>query len=580
VVDVGIYGGAEEDEPKKIKDLKAEALGPDRIKLTWKKGGADTTFFFRVYRAEGGTPGLDPEHLVDTTCQNEIIDHGLSPGREYHYLVLAESFGGKTGPVSRSAGATTEKADEFARFTYRGVVEGFYNDPWPHHERLKMIAFLEDAGMNYYFYAPKVEPYHRQWWRRPYPEAELKNFAELVAACKAHGVTFNYGISPGLDMNFKDPEEIKKLKEKLKSLFEAGVRAFTVCFDDIDPPGMGTVSRRVGERQAGLINDIHRFLKSLDPGVQLFFVPTVYSKTYSHWKKRRSGEAGYLEALAKIDPEVGIMWTGPGNVFSKKIDKASAMELKELWGRPVLIWDNYPVNDVSLRFNVFTGPYLGRAPDLGEAVGGIFLNPMYLPNASRIALYTAGKYMTEPDYDPWAAYDEALRFVGGGDAGYKALKTLADTLLPHPVFPELSVEKMPVFKAAEGFWEARRSGEGVEEADRELREMFKAYESGPKDIRDGLENHALAMELTPASEKLAFYGEAGRKCLDLMKARDPEQRAALQRDILELQARSRINPWHVSDEITGLAYSFIGIAPGRRNVLDDFINRAQRELPL
>ena len=78
-----------------------------------------------------------------------------------------------------------------------------------------MMSFLEDAGFNYYIYAPKVESFHRQRWREPYPEAELKNFSELSAACRAHGITMNYGISPGLDMDFNDASEVSRLEEKL-----------------------------------------------------------------------------------------------------------------------------------------------------------------------------------------------------------------------------------------------------------------------------------------------------------------------------------------------------------------------------
>jgi hyaluronoglucosaminidase len=442
-----------------------------------------------------------------------------------------------------------------------------------------MIAFLEDAGFNYYIYAPKVEPYHRQWWRRPYPEAELKNFAELAATSRAHNVTFNYGISPGLDFNFRDPAEAERLKAKLQSLFDAGVRAFTLCFDDIGPPG-SSVKKRTATRQVKLVNEVYDFLKSLDPATELFFVPTVYSHTYSYWKKKGRGEAGYLEALAKLNPEVQIFWTGPGNVFSREITRDDTMELTRLWGRPALIWDNYPVNDIALRFNIFTGPYLGRSLDLGEAAGGIFLNPMYLPNASKLALYTAGQYMTKQDYDPWAAYERALRFVGGSESGYRSLKTLSDCLIPHPVFPELTVTRMPVFGAIEDLWSARSKGEGVEAAQSRLKELFKAFVRNPRDLESNLDRSELVPELMPASLKLALYGEAGLKCLEIMNERQPDRRTVLRREILELQARSRVIPWKVADETSGLSYSLIGITPGRRSVLDDFIDRALRENPL
>ncbi|HUT52961.1 MAG TPA: beta-N-acetylglucosaminidase domain-containing protein, partial [bacterium] len=387
------------------------------------------------------------------------------------------------------------------------------------------------------------------------------------------------GISPGLDFNSRGRDDTEKLKAKLKGLFDAGVRSFTLCFDDIGPPG-SSVKKSAAMKQARLVNEVYDYLQSLDPGTELFFVPTVYSRTYSYWKKKRSGEARYLEALAQVNQNVLIFWTGPGNVFSAEIKTDEAMELKKLWGRPVLIWDNYPVNDIALRFNIFTGPYLGRDADLGRAAGGIFLNPMYLPNASRIALSTAGEYMTRKDYDPWGAYDRALRLAGGSGEGYRSLKTLADSLIPHPVFSELSVERVPAFGAIEDLWSARASGEGVEKAQDRLGKIFTDFAANPQALQASLDHGELTPELMPASEKLALYGEAGRNCLELMNERRPDRRTVLRREILELQARSRVIPWKVADETSSLAYSLIGITPGRRSVLDDFINRALREVPM
>lgn len=577
VVDVGIYGESDGPEPGVVKGFKVGSMGTDNIKLQWDRADDSATYFYRVYRSRSQAPSPTPENLVETTSKHEIIDYGLVPDTKYFYRLEAVSFGGKVKSYNGYISAKTGKGVQFSRFEFRGVIEGFYNDPWPHQERLKMISFLEDAGFNYYIYAPKVEPFHRQLWREAYPAAELKNFAELVVACRAHGITFNYGISPGLDMDFKDAAEVVRLKEKLKSLFDTGIRAFTLCFDDI--PSASRADRAVGEVQVKIVNDVFDYLRSLDPGVQLFFVPTVYSRTPSYYKKKNSKKLGYLEAMAGIKREVGIMWTGPAEVFSPRIDKESAMEFKLLWERPVLIWDNYPVNDVALRNNIFMGPYLGRSHDLGDAVGGIFLNPMYLPNASKVPLYTAGKYMTRPEYDPWQAYDEGLRFLGGSDKGYRALKTISDCLLAHPVFPDLSIERMPVHGLIGDFWSSRAAGGNDGSSENALREMLSSYARNPDDLKRHLDDIELAHDLMPASEKLAAFGEAGVKSLDLMKERDPDQRINLRSEILELQMGARLNPWHVADERTSLAYVLVGARIGSRSVLDDFITRTLRELP-
>lgn len=558
-----------------VTGLVAEAQGQDRIRLRWEQAEDGVTYFYRVYRAEGAEPALDDEHLIETMTKKEFVDYGLHPDRTYFYRVAAESFGGRTTP-SAAVQVRTKMGQEYFRFPWRGVTEGFYNDPWPHQERLRMMSFLEDAGFNAYIYAPKFEPYHRQLWREPYPESELRNFAELIACAKAHGITFFYGLSPGLDMNFKDPAELTRIKAKFKGLFKVGARAFVLCFDDI--PGAGGADRAMGERQARMVNEIYDFLRGLDPSCRLFFVPTVYSHPYSYWKKKKPRSAEYLEALAGVRPEVGIFWTGPGEVFSAKIEKADAEELKKIWGRPVLVWDNYPANDVGLRRNIFTGPYLGRSDDLGEAVGGIFLNPMYLPHASKIALYTAGQYMTRQEYEPWAAYEQGLKYLAGGDdEAYRVLKVISDCLTPHPIFPELSLDRMTISKAVAEFWKARETGAGRAEAELLLRNLFVAYYFDASSFPDVLGDRELAADLLPASQKLGLYGEAGTECIDLLSERDVLRRMFLRKFILSRLAKADKIKWRVADERSSLAYVLIGFPLARRSVFDDFIRRALRE---
>jgi beta-N-acetylglucosaminidase/F5/8 type C domain len=572
IADIGLFGPVNPVQPKKIKKLSATSDSPKKITLTWEQSEDDNTYHFNIYRAAGKSPSLTDEYLVGSVDQKSFTDSGLSPDTEYQYIIVPESFSGIVNTLHKPVKVSTGPGKQFFRFEDRGVIEGFYNDPWPHQERLRMIEYLEDIGMNHYIYAPKVEPYHRQWWRKKYPEAEMKNFSELAKKGKAHGVMFNYGISPGLDFNFSNDEDMEALKIKLSSLMDVGVSAFTLCFDDI--PNSNFANSSIGQRQTKLVNEIFEYLKTKDPDVKLYFVPTVYSRTYSYWKKKKAAKAQYLESISAIDSEVGIMWIGPGNVFSEEIDKVSAMELKELWNRPVIIWDNYPVNDVSLRFNIFTGPYIGRSLDLGDAVGGIFLNPMYLPNASKISLYTAGKYMTEEDYEPWLAYEEGLRFLGESEEGYKALKTLSDCLLPHPIYSDLSVQTMPVHQEIGSFWDDWRKGVKDGEAKLELEKTFNDFLNNPRDLQKHVLDQGLIDDLLPASKKLSIYGEAGLSGLELLYAVEPDRQAILRGQILEAQARARVSPLRVADEGTTLGFNIIGRRIGNRNVIDEFLNRA------
>ena len=43
-------------------------------------------------------------------------------------------------------------------FAIRGVIEGFYGAPWSHEQRLDLIDFLGERGMNTFVYSPKDDP--------------------------------------------------------------------------------------------------------------------------------------------------------------------------------------------------------------------------------------------------------------------------------------------------------------------------------------------------------------------------------------------------------------------------------------
>ena len=53
---------------------------------------------------------------------------------------------------------------------------------------------------------------HRGLWRRPYNPEELSELKALVEAAKEEGITFIYGISPGLDMTYSSEVLVKVFK--------------------------------------------------------------------------------------------------------------------------------------------------------------------------------------------------------------------------------------------------------------------------------------------------------------------------------------------------------------------------------
>ena len=566
--EIEIYGPADELMPSPAVNLQAELIAPNQVKLSWSydrsKGGV---YLFKLFRGTQPDFPLDRAHLIAEVDLTEFIDRSVKPGEKYYYKVVSEGFSGDRNLSARIISIQIPRAKPYYRMRIRGVIEGFYNQPWSHPARVRLLRFLAQNNFNYYIYAPKNDPYHRQLWRESYPKEEKRNFQELIDTAKALGITINYGISPGLDIDYTAPKEVDALKEKLREMFELGFRSFTLCLDDI--PGSNRANQKMAEEQVKLVNQINQYLKSLEPNCELFFVPTVYSRPYSYWQKHKKNFARYLETLSQIDPKVLIMWTGPSVTFSDVIDLESALEYKKLWRRPILIWDNYPVNDVGLQQFIFLGPYTGRDLKLGEAVFGIFSNPMFLPEASKIPLYTVGRYFSEKDYQPWKAYQEAINQLGKG--AEQALKDLADCLLAHPMFPSRGLEILPIKKALDRFWEAYKTS-SYEKEKIELEKLLLRYSLNPEQLSQ-LENQRLWLELKPASEKLSLYARASLCALEYLEAKEPAKRKELKAKAKNYLKSARKIPVKIAETELNIIYKIIG-AKTEKNVFESFIQKA------
>ena len=118
----------------------------------------------------------------------------------------------------------------------RGIVEGFYGNPWNFDIRADLLNFCGEYNLNSYIYAPKDDPYHRSKWREPYPEekiVELKNLADIATKNNVH---FIFAISPGLDLNYegeKGEEDFQSMLNKIDSMHNIGIKDFAIFFDDL-----------------------------------------------------------------------------------------------------------------------------------------------------------------------------------------------------------------------------------------------------------------------------------------------------------------------------------------------------------
>lgn len=293
---------------------------------------------------------------------------------------------------------------------FRGTVEGFYGTPWSHEARLSQLDFYGKNKMNVYIYGPKDDPWHRDKWRIPYPEAEANRIAELVEVAKKNYVNFYWAIHPGVDIKWNN-EDRDALVAKLEKMYDLGVRAFAVFFDDIW--GEGTKA----DKQAELLNYVdNNFIQKKKDVAPLIMCPTEYNRGWANEEK------GYLRTLGStLNKGIEIMWTG--NSVVACIDKATMEWINERIQRKGYIWLNFPVNDF-VRDHMLMGPLYGNGKDIAPLVSGFVSNPMEYAETSKISLYGIADYCWNMDaYEFEANWHKSLRRIL--PSNYKALEIFA-----------------------------------------------------------------------------------------------------------------------------------------------------------
>lgn len=347
----------------------------------------------------------DPQNAV-ADPENALAD----PDNAVAYPERTTKTSTAEAPATAEVSIAAKTTEVGSPFRIQGVLEGFYGRPWTHRERLDIIRFMSEFGLQSYVYAPKDDPYHRSRWRDSYSGNALEQFEELLRTTREYGITLWYAISPGLDMVYSSEDDYRALLNKMESMIELGVRHVALFLDDV-PETLNHEEDKnrfssLGQAHVHVIRRLYEDLKARD--TDLMVCPTTYTNAW--------GDRDYIRTLGEgISVEIPVFWTGT-DVAVPEITANQAREWAEKMNRPPMIWDNFPVNDYE-RWRVFLGPLEGRAPDLAEHTTGIVSNPMNQPYASMIPLATLARYVHDPEnYVPDDALEWALHRLYPGEA--------------------------------------------------------------------------------------------------------------------------------------------------------------------
>jgi hypothetical protein len=393
----------------------------------------------------------------------------------------------------------------------RGGEESFYGDPWSTPDALHQIDFLAAHKMNALLYTAANDPRTTgALWRSPYPPEQLAVFAELIAHAVANHVDFSYRIDPEAQSDpqagicHSSPSDLDALVARYEQLWSVGIRTVSVGWDDdsgqficsSDTEKFGSDVSPLAAAQAYVVNHVYENFILKHPGSTLITVASEYAG---------DGPSTYRSRFSSLIPaEVVLFWTGP-QVISPTITRADLDQASAAFGgRPLLIFDNYPVNDYATD-QQHLGPLVGRDPYLAGAAIGLMANEMLEEEPSLISLFTIADFVWNPAaYDANTSWARSLAEFGG--AGADALRVYAENSVDSPLN---TGPISPVQALITEFLSEYTGGERIDLAGGRLIDPLITAEQAPALIRAEVANPSFLTESAPWLDKLAALAGAG-----------------------------------------------------------------------
>ncbi|WP_329905157.1 beta-N-acetylglucosaminidase domain-containing protein [Porphyromonas pogonae] len=385
----------------------------------------------------------------------------------------------------------------------RGVIEGFYGNPYSHRDRLSQFDFYGKVKLNTYIYGPKDDPYHRSHWRELYPASERNRMKELIRSATHNKVRFVWAIHPGLDIKWTDEDRLAIL-HKFQDMYTLGVRAFAVFFDDI------SADDESAKKQAQLLNYletefVHKH-KDVEP---LILCPTQYNQAWAN--------GNYLDILGNdMLPEIRIMWTGKTVV--SMIDHETMTWINNRIKRKAYIWLNYPVTDYVVD-HLLMGKTYGNSQDIAPLLGGFAANPMEYAEASKVSLFSIADYTWNMRaYRPEESWKAALPFLMPSCT--EAFKIFCENnvdLGPNGHRFRMEGESMTFRKVSEAFTAAYDKGTATRHDAAAVIKQFDSFINSCHTLLHCGDNPELVAEMKPWIEVLDLMSRRGKLLFDMQR---------------------------------------------------------------
>ena len=448
----------------------------------------------------------------------------------------------------------------------RGLVEGYYGNPYSDADRKSLLEFFGRTKMNVYIYGPKDDPYHRNRWREDYPAAEAERLSELAAVASRHKVRFVWAMHPGGDIQWTDADR-KASVDKLEKMYALGIRAFSIFFDDING-----AEQSKGDKQAEYLNYLNEhFVKKHDDVPPIIMCPTQYNKAYT------GGNDTYLNALGNsLDKETHIMWTG--NSVVDMIGKGDMEWINARIKRNAYIWLNYPVNDYC-RDHILMGPTWGNDLGIASMLGGFVSNPMEYAEASKVSLYSIGDYCWNMEaYDADASWESALKYLMPEHTAEFRLFCENNVDLGNNVHGLRRTDESSSFVEVKKVYD-QLMGEGkTTEAVEAMRSHFSLMGNAATTLKESNHNPALTTEITPWCDVMNYMALKGLELgamYDALVANQPEtfiESYLRYVDYDERQEAVRSRDFEGSIRVARPAVASYHIAPFLKNTLATLVS--------